>query len=107
MKENLERIIDYYGVNNQLKKLNEECFELIDSIRDYEYLYEDHWTELIDERDEEYKKHIEEEYADVMVMLEQFKNYYNLNNSNITKIMHEKIDRQICRIEKQEVNNDN
>lgn len=106
MKENLEQIIDNYGYKHQLKKLNEEVFEFQEAVRDYEYLYEDSWTELIVEQVEKYKKHIEEEYADVMVMMEQFKAYYNLDNNNIIDIMNKKINRQIDRIES-ENNNEN
>ena len=105
MKEKLEKIIKNYGTSNQLKKLSEELFEFQEAVRDYEYLYEDSWTELIDERDKKYKKHIEEEFADVMVIMEQFKAYYNLDNNNIIDIMNMKIKRQIDRIESEKKNN--
>ena len=36
MQEELLKIINHYGVDNQLKKINEEVFELIEAIRNYE-----------------------------------------------------------------------
>ena len=55
--------------------------------------YEIPLTELIGT-----KEHMEEEFADVMVMLEQFKAYYELDNDRIVEIMYKKIDRQLERI---------
>lgn len=43
---------------------------------------------------------LDKEFADVMVMLEQFKAYYELDNKEIMDIMEYKINRQIDRIEK-------
>lgn len=100
MKEKEEQIINYYGVIPQLKYMQTEMFEFIEAVFDYENLYKDHWTELPDEDDEKYKQHIEEEYADLTMMLEQFKVYYNLNEENIKKIKEQKIERQLERIER-------
>ena len=46
------------------------------------------------------KNHIAEEIADVAVMLSQFKVYYHIDDNDILKIMNEKIDRQLERINK-------
>ena len=100
MKENLLKIINNYGVSSQLKKLSEEIFELQEAIFKYEELKK--WD------DEYYSvdlksaiEHIEEEFADCCVVLEQFKAYYNLDNDRIIEIMKQKIDRQLGRIEKE------
>lgn len=100
MKENLLKIINNYGVSSQLKKLSEEIFELQEAIFKYEELKK--WD------DEYYSvdlksaiEHIEEEFADCCVVLEQFKAYYNLDNDRIINIMKQKIDRQLGRIEKE------
>ena len=100
MKEDLLKIINAYGISNQLKKLSEEIFELQEAIFKYEELKK--WD------DEYYSvdlksaiEHIEEEYADVCVVLEQFKAYYNLDNDKIIEIMKQKINRQLDRIEKE------
>jgi NTP pyrophosphatase (non-canonical NTP hydrolase) len=93
MKEDLLKIIKHYGVNNQQRKLEEEIFELQESIIKYE----------LDETGLETKKHIEEEFADVCVILEQFKAYYNLDNKKIVDIMQTKIARQLRRIENENI----
>lgn len=85
MKEDLLKIIEHYGVNHQQRKLNEEVFELIEALRDYNFRYV-------------LKEHVEEEFADVMVLLSQFKYYYELDDKRIKKIMEEKIARQLERI---------
>lgn len=100
MKENLLKIINNYGISSQLKKLSEEIFELQEAIFKYEELKK--WD------DEYYSvdlksaiEHLEEEFADCCVVLEQFKAYYNLDNDRIINIMKQKIDRQLDRIEKE------
>ena len=99
MKEDLLKIINHYRTIPQLKQLNEETYELIEAIRDYEYQKEAcenigcsklHVDKCLE--------HMEEEFADVMVMLEQFKAYYELDNDRIVDIMYQKIDRQLERI---------
>ena len=104
MKEQLLYIINYYKIKNQLKKLNEECFEFFEAVKDYEYQRDA--CEVIGCKDikehlRKSKEHLEEEYADVCVVLEQFKAYYELNNDKIIEIMKQKIDRQLDRIEKE------
>ena len=104
MKEDLLRIINNYGINNQLKKLNEECFEFIEAVKDYEYqkdACEVVGCKDIKEHLRKSKEHLEEEFADVCVVLEQFKAYYNLDNDKIIEIMKQKINRQLKRIERE------
>lgn len=96
MKEDLLKLIKHYGVNNQQRKLQEEIFELQEAIIKYE----------LDETGLETKKHIEEEFADCMVILEQFKAYYNLDNNKIVDIMYKKIKRQLDRISKESKENE-
>ena len=97
MKDKLIQIIECFGINSQLKKLNEECYELIEAIRDYEDMY------MKCDCDSQYlkneKEHIEEELADMMVMLEQFANYYEIDVNKILKIAEKKVDRTIEIIE--------
>lgn len=94
MKDKLLKIINTYGVMPQLKYFQSEVFEFNEAIIQYEN------TIKSKENIEYYKKHITEEFADVMVMLEQFKVYYELDNQEIMDIMDYKINRQIDRIEK-------
>lgn len=82
MKNNrYQKIIEYYGINNQLKKLTEEVYELQESI------LEQHNIE-----------HILEEYADVEVILEQIKQYFKLDDEKIELIKDYKVARQLYRI---------
>ena len=97
MRDNLKYIINHYGVLNQTKQFNEESYELIESIIDYEY------QDIIDkpEKEKKLKKHICEELADCLVMLKQFQEYYEIKSEDIKKVIEYKIDRQLKRIEKE------
>ena len=88
MKNKLLRIINNYGAMNQLKYMQTEMFEFVEAVINYNNL-----------SNEKNKEHIEEEYADLMVMLEQFHAYFNLDDMHISEVMHQKIDRQLKRIE--------
>ena len=48
------------------------------------------------------KEHMEEEFGDVMVMMEQYALYYGLDKDKIKEIMQYKVDRQIWRIENEQ-----
>lgn len=80
-KEELTEIIGHYGIEHQLKKLHEEVYELTEAI-------------LLRER----RSHILEEFADVQVLLEQIKIWFDLNDYDIESSGNMKIDRQIKRI---------
>lgn len=88
MKDDLLRIINNYGIQNQLRKFNEETFELQEAIIKAENKYEP--IQDID--------HIAEEIADVMVMLKQFQMYYKISRDEIRDVMKYKIERQLERI---------
>lgn len=77
----------YYGVEHQIKKLNEEAYELEMAI--YEY-YRDICAE----------DHLIEEMADVWVMLSQFMLIFNLDEKKIEEEAKYKIARQLERIKK-------
>lgn len=98
MKENLLEIINHYGINNQLKYIHSEYFELDEAIIQYEQARR-FISNVIELRLT--KEHIAEELADIMVMLRQFQYYYDIEDSEIEKIMVEKIDRQLKRIEEE------
>ena len=100
MKEDLLKIINHYGVRHQQKKLNEEVFELQEAIRDYEEDY------IKVDCNEEWvlpfiKEHLTEELADVMVLIEQIKLYYDISSEEVTKIFWSKVDRQLDRMSKE------
>lgn len=104
LNEKLKSIIEYYGYRNQLKKFNEESFEVIEAVMDLE---EQIVTCCECGCSECHTKHergrLEEEIADALVLLNQFIYYYDLNENNIMDNVYKKIDRQLARIE-EEVN---
>lgn len=81
MKTNLLQIINHYGINNQLKHFQSEVFELIEAILQKDNI-----------------EHIAEEIADVLVMLEQLRLYYNIDEASVITVMDGKIERQLRRI---------
>ena len=97
MDEQLLKIINHYGINNQQRKLEEEVFELQEAITICELKnsvqYEIPLTELI-----ETKEHLTEECADVIVMLLQFMLYYDIDTDELNKMIDQKIKRQLERI---------
>lgn len=97
MEDKLLQIINHYGVCNQQRKLAEEVFELHETI----FHCENDECNYYDEVFKNNKKHITEELADVMVMLMQFKEYYNIDGKEIMNIIEYKIDRQLSRIAKE------
>lgn len=90
-KEQLLEIINTYGVMKQLKYFQSEIFELNEAIINYEQENNKFVSS--------FKENIVEEIADVLVMLNQFKEYYEITDEEITKVMDYKIKKQIERIE--------
>ena len=98
MKEELLKIINHYGIKHQLKYIHSEYFELDEAITQKEYpaIAKDHKPyELVEFE----KAHIIEEIADIEVMLDQFKAYYDIGQEEINKVKDYKIKRQLERIE--------
>lgn len=99
MSEELLTIINHYGLMNQLKYFQSEIFEFNESIFQYEEqkrVCEQCCSRLHCDKE---KEHITEEIADVMVMLEQFRLYYDISLEDIKSIGRLKIERQLKRIE--------
>lgn len=96
MKNKLLQIINHYGIENQLKKLNEESFELIEAITHFRYVEVYKGTHAC----KYHYKHIKEEIADNLVLLSQFILYYEINLDEIEEIFKQKVDRQLKRIKK-------
>lgn len=96
MKEDILSIINHFGVQHQQKKFAEEVFELQEAItRNEEAAYNWYENEMTDR---DYKKHIIEEIADVLHLLEQFKLYYDISNEDIKEIFQAKVKRTISEI---------
>lgn len=95
-EDKLLKIINNYGVLKQLKYFQGEVFELNEAIIDYDLSKE--LSGFNKEADNELKEHIAEEIADVIVMLEQFRLYFGIDEKDIIKIKWEKVERQLERI---------
>lgn len=99
MEDRLLKIINHYGVMHQLKKFQEEIFELNEAIIDAEkYSSVNDDFSKVNINVKAYKDHITEEIADVTVMLEQFQKYYDISNFEIYEVMEKKVERQLNRI---------
>lgn len=95
MKNKLLKIINYYGVDNQLRKFSEENFELIEAMTNLNYAIDYKPSELIGAE----KYYIKSEIADNFVLLSQFILYYNIDLDDIEKIFKNKVERQLKRME--------
>ena len=93
MSDKLLKIINHYGVKEQLKYIHSEYYELDEAILSAECYKE---MTLGD------KIHITEEIADVLVMLEQFRLYYNISIESVKEIAKYKINRQLERINEED-----
>ena len=80
----LLEIIKHYGLETQLKKFNEEVYELL---------------EAIIQKDS--KEHITEEYADVVLVLSQIGLYLNIEPNEVDKIVDYKVKRTQEKIKKE------
>ena len=100
MEKDLLKIIEHFGVNNQQRKLQEEVFELNEAITRYEFAEDDNTIEGQYRWDMNFfKEYITEEIVDTMILLKQFQHYYKINREDIRKIMKNKINRTLERIE--------
>ena len=81
MENKLLTIFNTYGKSHQVSKLLEEIGEFIETV-----INED-------------KENMVQEMADCMVMLKQFQYYYGITDEEIIKVMKEKIERTIKRME--------
>ena len=94
MKDSLLKIISFYGVNHQQRKLQEEVFELNEAIFKYEHDEYKHYPEV----EKSLKEHITEELGDVTLMLKQFQEHYEITDEDIEKVMIFKGKRQLKRM---------
>lgn len=82
MEEMLNFIAKTYGIRGQVKKLNEEVFELTEAILSDDFSQEN----------------ITEEFADVMVLMEQIRILCGINPDKVKEWMEFKCKRQVMRI---------
>lgn len=95
MKKDLLKIINEYGVLDQLKYFQSEVFELNEAIIRYIEADENYFD---CKDDKEMREHIKEEIADVLCMLRQFQYYYKFKDDEIYSIVEYKVNRQLERM---------
>lgn len=86
MPDNYLKIINHFGINNQQRKLQEEVFELQEAITKFENAIGD-----INE--------VEEEVVDVLIILHQFMEFYEMDPFKLMAIDKRKTERTLERIE--------
>lgn len=90
-EEKAKRIVEYYGIIEQLKYWQSEVFELNEAIIKGE----------CKDLNKEAINHIAEEIADNYVFILQFMQHYGIKKELVDEIMKYKIDRQLKRIEEE------
>ena len=88
-EEKVKRIADYYGWNNQLKQLAEECCEL--STESLHCIREKGGTERLSG-----------EIVDVLIMIQQIIYLLRNDTEKLEKYADFKLDRQLSRIEREQ-----
>lgn len=84
-------------MNHQQRKLQEEVFELQEAITRYESITNEDYTER--GRIGHLKNAITEEMADVKVLLEELRFYYDIPWEDVNNVMVGKVERQLRRID--------
>ena len=89
-------IIEYFGVRNQMKKLNEECFEFLEAVDNYE----DEMSYHLGGRAFENmcREHVIEEMGDILVLLTEFIAKYDIKKEELDPFMDYKLERTHDRI---------
>ena len=90
-REDYKKIIEHYGVRNQLKKLSEEVFELQEAVIEEDLLCGVNGCN---------NKNITEEIADVFVILRQLVMQFDIAEKDIEDIADYKVKRTLEIIEK-------
>jgi NTP pyrophosphatase (non-canonical NTP hydrolase) len=81
-KEDINKIFNHFGYDAQVKKLNEEFFEV---------------TEALVLKNREM---VVEEIADVLVVLEGIKEHYKISDVELLEVAESKVDRTIRKVDK-------
>ena len=95
MKSYLD-VIEYFGVRNQMKKLNEECFEFLEAVDNYEDELAFHLTDRVGKN--MLRDHVIEEMGDILTILTQFIEKYEISQEELDPYMDFKLQRTLDRI---------
>lgn len=99
MQEYLD-IINHFGLRRQMKKLNEECYEFLESVDNYEDAIMDMETNdyYTVEEVKIFRNHMVEEMGDVLLLLTQFIARYGIGKDELDIWMDYKLERTKQRI---------
>ena len=94
-------IMNHFGYRTQMKKLNEECYEFLEAVDNYE----DAWLEqegeepfyTVEEMDI-FRNHVIEEMGDMLILLTEFIAKYDIKKHELDAAMDFKLDRTEERI---------
>lgn len=92
MKDKLLRIFNHFGIESQKRKLNEECYEFLQAVAEWQNNPTD--ANVL---------HIAEELADCLVVLRQFEHNFDIDFRTIECLAQYKVDRTLQRIESESI----
>ena len=109
--KDLRKTIAHFGYDSQIKKLNEECFEVIDASKELmnfmTYSPKDALAMLVDGKrytleayEKKLERHLTEEIADVLNVLRQIQLYFGISDSKVDRYRLSKNERTINQIKK-------
>lgn len=92
-----EDIMNHFGVRNQMRKLNEECYEFIEAVDNYEDVM--NFINNANEHDKELaREFVIEEMSDMLILLTQFLAKYDIKKSELDYTIDVKLQRTKERI---------
>jgi NTP pyrophosphatase (non-canonical NTP hydrolase) len=94
-RNDYKKIIEHYGIRNQLKKLSEEVYELQEAVIDLQDF------NAFECKDEQLTQDVIEEIADVFVILRQLVMQFDISQNDIEDMADYKVKRTLERIEKE------
>ena len=90
-------IMDHFGYRTQMKKLNEECFEFLEAVDNYEDIM---LFGVNDNGEKELARDfVVEEMGDMLILLTEFIAKYDIKQDELDKHMDYKLARTLKRIE--------
>lgn len=103
MKDRYLSIMDYFGYRKQMRKLSEECYELIEAIDNYEdyvaFGQPEHKDEISASTETIFRDAIIEEMGDLLNVCTQFILRYGITQDELDLVMDFKLERTEERIE--------
>lgn len=91
-------IINHFGYRAQMKKLNEECFEFLEAVDNYED-FDVFFSGEADLDDlKQAREFVIEEMGDMLILLTQFLARYHITKDEVDRVMDYKLDRTLSRI---------